>query len=52
MSKLLDDLINHLNNTTEEELQKNWERLEKFSHIKPNAKEYVDKMLKEQNINE
>lgn len=52
MSKLLDDLLNYLNNSNEEELQKNWESLEKFSHIKPNAKEYVDKMLKELKINE
>lgn len=52
MSKLLNSLLAYLSNSSEEELQKNWERLEKCSHIKPNAKEYVDKMLKEQNINE
>ena len=52
MSKLLNSLLAYLNDSSEEELQKNWESLEKYSHIKPNAKEYVDKMLKEQNINE
>lgn len=52
MSKLLDNLKHYLENSSEEEPQKNWESLEKFSHIKPNAKEYVNKMLKELNINE
>ena len=52
MSKLLNNLKHYLENSSEEELQKNWESLEKFSHIKPNAKEYVNKMLKELNINE
>lgn len=52
MSKLLNNLIDYLNNSSKEELQKNWKSLEKFSHIKPNAKEYVNKMLKELNIKE
>ena len=51
MSKLLNSLLSYLSNSGEEELQKNQESLEKFSHIKPNAKEYVDKMLQEQKKN-
>ena len=46
MSKLVNNLLNFLENATLEQLEENWKHLEKYSNIGPNAIEFVNKQLK------
>lgn len=46
MSKLVKDFLNFLDTATPEQLEENWKYLEKYSNIGPNAKEFVNKQLK------
>ena len=46
MSKLVNNLLNFLENATPEQLEENWKYLEKYSNIGPNAIEFVNKQLK------
>lgn len=43
MSPLIKEVNEFLNNSSEEELKRNWEVLEKFSKIGPNALDFVNK---------
>lgn len=38
--------MNFLENATPEQLEENWKHLEKYSNVAPNAKEFVNKQLK------
>lgn len=42
MGKLLDSLINYLDNATPEQLERDWKELEPFSKIGPSVDEYVN----------
>lgn len=46
MSKLVNRLLNFLENATPEQLDENWKQLEKYSNAGPNAIEFVNKQLK------
>ena len=45
MGKLLKELQEYLSNATTEQLEKDWEELEQFSHIGPEAKDFVENQL-------
>ena len=51
MGKLLEELQEYFSNATTEQLEKDWKELEPFSHIGPEAKEFVDpKMMQRHNL--
>lgn len=41
MSKLLNDLLNFLSSATPEQLERNWQHLEPYEDIGPNARDFV-----------
>lgn len=45
MAKLLDALRSYLRNTTEEELQDNWEQLKKWNKVGVSARQYIETCL-------
>lgn len=46
MSKLVNSLLNFLENATPEQLEENWKHLEKYSNIGPNVIDYINKVIK------
>lgn len=50
MSKLVNRLLNFLENATPEQLEENWKHLEKYSNIGSNAIEFVNKQLNNVNL--
>ena len=46
MSKLVNSLLNFLENATPQQLEENWKQLEKYSNVGPNAMDYINKVLK------
>lgn len=46
MSKLLDELENHLNSMTQEELDAEWAELEKLNNVGPTVDEYFEGLKK------
>ena len=44
--KMLEDLKNYLDNTSPEQLKKDWEELEKFNHVGPEVSEYLERTKK------
>ena len=46
MSKLVNRLLNFLENATPERLEENWKYLEKYSNVGPNAMDYINKVIK------
>lgn len=49
MSKLLNSLIDYFDNTPQEQLDKDWEKLKEWENIGPSVKEYF-KYLKENDL--
>ncbi len=42
MNKVIDEIINYLNSSSKEELNKNWKHLEPYENIGPNADKWIE----------